>query len=129
MPIGNIGKYTDRTRHNVRLNDGTIVSRSTAENMFAQTPEGGGFKSQYARRTAYRNPAFRAARERRAFRVNQQEAISAGTDPKVFEALTAKMYASPDDKSPDGPLAEWLTATGRRSANDTASVGETVYIR
>jgi hypothetical protein len=129
MPIGNIGKYTDRTRHYVRLSDGSVVTRATAENMYAQTSQGGGFTSQYARRQAYRNPTFRAAKERRAYQANRAAAEQAGTSPKEFEALTAKLYANPEDKSPDGPLAQWLTATGRRSANDTASVGETVYIR
>lgn len=128
MPIGNIGRYTDATRHYVRLNDGTIVTRSTAENLFAQTKEGGKFASNYERKRAFANPRFRQAKASKHHRTNAAEARAHGTSQREFDAITARMMQNPHDKSPDGPLADYLVATGRRSANETYPVGDSIYL-
>lgn len=128
MPIGDIGKYTDRTRHNVRLNDGRIVSRSAAENLYAQSKEGGSFASEYDRKKAYRSAAFRQAKNTKAFRTGAKEAERNNISRKEYEAISAKLAANPHDKSPNGPLAEWLVATGRRTAGTIVTVGETYHL-
>lgn len=125
MPIGNIGRYTDATRHYVRLNDGNVVTRATAENMYAQSQ---GYGTNYERKKAYANPKFRAVKNSPRHVRNARSAEARGMSKQEFDALTARMMQDPANKAPDGPLADWLVATGRRSANETYPVGDSIYI-
>ena len=125
MPIGNIGRYTDASRHYVRLNDGNVVTRATAENMYAQSQ---GYGSNYQRKRAYANPKFRQARKSPRHIQTAKAAEARGMSKQDFDALTARMMADPNNNAPDSPKAEWLVATGRRSANETYPVGDSVYL-
>lgn len=129
MPIPKGAHYTDRTRHNVAMPDGRIVSRATAENEFARNA---GFRTNYelkqASVTARGAGLFGSARYAR----DLAEAKARGTSEPEFRALAAKLHAAPrdargapTDRSPDGPLARFLTAIGRRSPRADYSVGET----
>jgi hypothetical protein len=125
MPIPSGSHYTDRSRHNVRLASGRTVPRATAENMYAR---GLGYRGNYERRQAYRDIGG-ASRAREV----SGRARDRGTDPDTavrayrdyLRDLQRNDY-NPNrvDKSPDGPLANYLRSIGQKT-DYTHTVGET----
>lgn len=122
LPSG--AHYTDRTRHMVRLSDGSTIPRAAAENMAARAQ---GFQSNYERRQA-----FRGMKSTRGYERAREEAIRHGASRQEADNAYARLMADYKrndndyrriDKSPDGPLAQWLRATGRKS-DQTYTVGE-----
>lgn len=135
MPIGDIGHYTDRTRHRVRLNDGRVVTRSEAENIYARSR---GFRSQYERKRAYRGmkQARRYQRDQDDARTNfrRQGREFSKRDYDEARARLQADYARHGnswrdiDKSPDGALAQYLVTQGKRSDTAQYAVGESPSI-
>lgn len=127
MPIRGIGKYTDSSRTQVRLNSGQIVSRADAENRYAQSQ---GYRSDYERRQAYRE-----SRESKVYEKELQAARDRDISRAEFREVHAKMmhdyrqHGSGMDRSPNGPLAQYLEAMGRRQTGLDYNVGETPSVR
>jgi hypothetical protein len=126
MAIPDDAHYTDRSRHNVRLGDGRTVSRATAENIAAHNL---GYRSNYERRLSFRD--FRHAKD--SDKLISQGERQGRTREDIIQAY-GRLQAdyrihgndySRIDRSHDGPLAQWLTAIGRRSSTDIHAVGET----
>jgi hypothetical protein len=122
LPSG--AHYTDSSRHMVRLSSGETVTRAAAENMAARAQ---GFSTNYERRQA-----FKSMKATRGFERARAEAMRHGASRQEADNAYARLMAdyknnSNDyrriDKSPDGPLAQWLRATGRKS-DHTYTVGE-----
>lgn len=132
MPIPPGSHYTSSNRHSVQLSDGSIVSRTTAENIYAQEK---GYRSNYERRSAYgQMKSDRESYERGKEQAQERTGIS-GRDYDEARAALANDYrrAGNDyrqiDKSPNGPLANYLVAIGRRSDTDAHMVGDSPSIR
>lgn len=106
-------------RRSVRLENGSIVPRQTAENLAATTR---GFRSEYRRREAYR-----ASKARPDYQTGLQRARAAGYSRGEYDrvrALVSEQNRNRNlDKSPDGELAEYLKMIGRRSESETRWVG------
>jgi hypothetical protein len=125
MPIPSGSHYTDPSRHHVRLGNGSVVTRATAENIFAQ---GHGFKNNREYQRAYRSAGFSQYQNRPGYRSARIEANLSGTSTKDFNAAAARYYANEYrnrlDNSPDGPKAKMLEAMGRRTPGSEYRVGE-----
>jgi hypothetical protein len=126
MPIPGDAHYVSGTnRHSVRLVTGQVVSRATAENMYAQSR---GFRNNYERKQGYR-----AAKQSRNFGQTKAEAKRHGTSERNFTEAAARLqmeykhagnnYAH-IDKSPGGALAKYLVSIGRRSETSDYTVGD-----
>ena len=120
MPIPSGSHYTDSSRRTVRLADGSMVSRSQAENMFARDR---GYRSSYERRQTHRIAG--GARRVRDVTKGAPDPDQAARDYRELQ----RDYARNDndyrniDKSPDGPLARYLRSIGRKT-DTTYFVGE-----
>jgi hypothetical protein len=107
----------------VQLSNGDIVSRQTAENMYAQQT---GFSSDYSRRRAFRF----LDRKSNHYKQGLESARENGISKRDFDNLAAHVAAdyaankADMDKSPDGPLANYLVAIGRRQDTDRWFVGD-----
>jgi len=125
MPIPRDSHYVPGSnRHSVRLSDGQTVTRASAERLYAQSQ---GYRSNYERKEAYkeiRKPGYENARE---------QASERGMSMRDFKELQARLaadYKRADnkynrlDKSPDGALAQYLVAIGRRSDTADYAVGD-----
>jgi hypothetical protein len=125
MPIPSGSHYTDRSRHTVRLADGRTVPRATAENMHAR---GLGYRGNYERRQAYRDIGGAGkAREISSRASDPDAAIRAYRDLQRDYRDNGNDYRQ-IDRSPDGPLANYLRSIGRKT--DTVYyVGESPGIR
>ena len=142
MPIGDVGKYTDASRHFVELPNGNVVTRATAENMYARAS---GFKSNYELKQAMKHAranGFRSSQElkqamnsngytefktRKGYDKGLRQAKASGTSETEYKVTAARYYSNPDNKgdnSPDGPKAKMLEAMGRRSPGNDYNVGE-----
>lgn len=130
MPLPNGAHYTDPTRHRVRLSGGETVSRTTAENLFAQSH---GFSNDKAYRRARASGGFKNFQNRPGYQTAGKEAKAAGVSSKDFNAAAARYYANENvnrnDNTPDGPKAKMLEAMGRRSPGSEYNVGDspTIY--
>lgn len=131
MPIGDIGRYTNRSRRFVRLTDGRVVPRATAENMYARSQ---GYRGNYERRQSYREMkrARRYERDIQDARDNFRRR-GQGFSKREYDEARARLQAEyarhggswrDIDKSPDGALAKYLEATGRRAPDTPYAVGE-----
>jgi hypothetical protein len=135
MPIGDVGKYTDRSRHFVRLNDGRVVPRAEAENIQARRQ---GFAGNYERRQAFRqmkrSPGYqRDVREARTNRERRNREFSKQDYDNAKARLQAEYIRNGNswqdiDRSPDGALAKYLEESGRRSEQAEYNVGESPSI-
>jgi hypothetical protein len=125
MPIPRDSHYVPGSnRHSVRLSDGQTVTRASAERIYAQSK---GFRSNYERKEAFkeiRKPGYESAREQaRHTGISKQ-------DFKNAQARLALEYKRADnrfdriDKSPNGALAQYLVAIGRRSDTADYAVGD-----
>jgi hypothetical protein len=134
MPIPKDAHYVPGTsRHQVRLSDGDIVTRSAAENMFAQER---GYTGNYQRRKAFRNQPLSRTNLKDAERKGPADTVRERREEyKEAEDRLRAAYANSDnkydrlDKSPNGPLAKYLESIGRRSAGADYAVGETPSIK
>jgi hypothetical protein len=112
MPIPDKSRYLPG-RKLVRLPDGRTITRSAAENMEAQKR---GFRSNYQRRQI-----FRGMKEQKSYGRDLQRAKERGVSKETFDRLRSQYEldrqhgTSNIDKSPDGPLSQYLKAIGRRS--------------
>ena len=126
MPLPKDAHYEPGTnRHSVRLGNGQIVSRATAENIRAQSA---GFQSNYERKQG-----FRAAKQSRNFEATKEQAKAHGVSAREFTENAARLQAeykrtgndySRIDKSPNGALAKYLVSIGRRSETADFAVGD-----
>jgi hypothetical protein len=107
------------------LGDGRTVTRQTAENMHAKER---GYTSDYERRQAFKESKAHGGYERDADRARGQ-----GISTREFNERRAALYADYKrndnnwrgiDKSPNGPLAKYLVAMGRRSESADYAVGD-----
>ena len=126
MPIPRDAHYEPGTnRHSVRLSSGQVVSRATAESMYARSA---GFRSNYERKQG-----FRLAKQPRDF--DKMKAVGArhGTSERIVTERLARLqieYRNVGnnydrlDKSHTGALAQYQLALGRRNEGDTHSVGD-----
>lgn len=130
---------TDRSF--ARLGSGEVVKRQTAENMYASSLGVPGVSNEYQRKKLM---SFRKTEQgRSALESNNtakgreaNKALKEAGDPrarsdKSFDALALALardhaeHGSDMDRSPDGPLAQYLVAIGRRNLGADYSVGET----
>lgn len=138
MPLPRGARYIPGTgRKQVRLATGRTVTRATAENMNAQAL---GYPNEYTRkkyRALSRGDKNYAAQRAEALR---NAGVRAGATPREQRAALRKLgfdetrarlkydYAVNGkdgySKSPDGPLARFLQAMGRRSQAADYVVGE-----
>lgn len=108
-------------RRSVRLPDGSIVPRQAAENLTARTR---GFTSEYSRRLS-----FRHSKARKDYQAGLQRAQSLGISRADYDNARAlvhedyRLNGNDMDKSPDGPLADYLKKIGRRSESEARWVG------
>jgi hypothetical protein len=126
MPIPRDAHYEPGTnRHSVRLASGQVVSRATAENIYAQSR---GFRSNYDRKQGYRR-----AKQSRNFSETKAQAARHGTSERDYTEATALLqneYARVGnkydrmDKSPTGAIAKYQIAIGRRDENAVHNVGD-----
>lgn len=128
MAIPSDAHYVPGTfRRAVRLGDGSLVSRQTAENIFAQSV---GAKNDYALRQAYRKAGD--ITRSTTYQRNLIRARASGMSDKQFKALAARLSAEPRTErgkiantEPGSPLDRYLKATGRRSDDAPWAAGET----
>jgi hypothetical protein len=123
MPIPAGSHYVPGSdRHIVRLPSGETVSRARAESMYAQER---GYRSNYERKTAFRTMKQSAKYE--------QERAAAPVSGREYDEARARLAAEYKregndyqaiDKSPNGPLAKYLVAIGRRSETADYRVGD-----
>lgn len=130
MPIKGIGEYVPGSgRHQVRLNNGDIVSRATAENMFARER---GYTGNYQRRQAFQTmkPSEKNLRDAERNGIGDTPRERRENAREAEDRLRAN-YANANndyrqlDKSPNGPLAKYLESIGRRQVGADYAVGET----
>jgi hypothetical protein len=117
-------------RKYVRLGDGSLVPRATAENMLARER---GYRSNYERRSA-----FGRSRRSKRYEQERERARERGVSRPDFDEARARLYADYQraggnyrdiDRSPDGPLANYLEAMGRRQSGADYNVGETPSVK
>jgi hypothetical protein len=112
-------------RRTVQLGDGRRVSRQTAENIYARSRE---FRSDYERRQAYRQ-----SKQAPGYSRDQIKAGTSGVSRRDYDEARALYFADKMrnggdsrqvDHSPDGPLANYLVAIGRRRNTADYAVGD-----
>jgi hypothetical protein len=125
MPITGIGRYTPGSgRRTVDLHGGGRVTRTTAENMFAQKH---GFANDRALRRAQQSEGYKRYKSSKNYKNTVNRAKARGTNQTDLNAAAANYYSDPanrNDNSPDGPKARMLEAMGRRNPQDDWNVGE-----
>lgn len=109
-------------RRLVRLPDGSVVSRQTAENIFAQQMGARNIRElDRNRREAESKGTYQSKWYRQDLEAARREGRLTETE---FRNLAAQVSAS-RDTGPDSPLAQYLYSIGRRTGYETYNVGET----
>lgn len=122
-------------RRYVILEDGTRVTRATAMNIYAQSvgaPNDYRLRINRARAAGQINAkptSGKAGRGMRFGKASAQAAQAGHYTPREFRDITANVIANPGDKAPDGPLAQYLYAIGRRPTFGDYSVGDSPTVR
>jgi len=114
----------------VRLENGQVVSRAQAMNMFARNV---GARNEYELKTRTREAKSKGVFDSERYNESKTKAKEQGEYTQAeIRALSAMVSTElRNDRGqiinngPDSPLAEFLTATGRRSAGADYNVGET----
>ena len=106
----------------VMLAGGTVVARAAAENLYARSQ---GYRSNYSRRQAYQ-----ASKAESTYQEGLETATANGYSAREYNEMRARVSEDRAvngrdmDRTPGGPLAQYLTMIGRRTENDTWNVGE-----
>lgn len=124
MPLPK-GWHYEPGRHMAYGPGGQRLTRQAAENMQAQQY---GFPNVRALSRATKSSDYQSFMGSKRGADAWKEAKAAGTRKADFNAASAKYWQDPNvsrtDMSPDGPLANYLDAIGRREKTDIP-VGET----
>jgi len=123
MPIPRDAHYVPGSnRHMVRLPDGSVVSRATAENQFARDR---GYRGNYQRRQAFQKmPPNEKSMQQAERNGMDREAAKEAEDRLRADYANNNFNYRNLDKSPNGPLAKYLEAKGVRASGADYAVGD-----
>jgi hypothetical protein len=130
MPLPRDAHYVPGTmRHNVQLETGRVVTRAEAMNIFARSV---GARNDYELKSRTREAKSQGALDSERFSEHKDAAREGLYTPAEIRALAAMVSTEPRNErgqiindGPNSPLAQYLTAMGRRSSSADYSVGET----